>query len=61
MDEVQVRDNLTLEALPLTIEDMEVKNLRHKEIALVKVTWGRHVGGSLTWELVNSMRKSYPE
>ena len=37
MDEVQARDNLTVEALPLRIEDREVKNLRGKDIALVKV------------------------
>jgi hypothetical protein len=34
MDDVQVRDNLTVEALPLRIQDREVKNLRGK------VTWG---------------------
>jgi hypothetical protein len=39
MDELHVRDNLTVEALPLKIEDREVKVLRGKEIALVKVTW----------------------
>jgi len=38
MDEVQVRDNLIVEALPLSIENQEVKNLRGKEIAFVKVT-----------------------
>jgi hypothetical protein len=38
MYEVQVRDNLTVDALSLRIEDREVKNLRGKEIALVKVT-----------------------
>lgn len=37
MYDVQVRDNLTVEALPLRIADREVKQLRGKEIALVKV------------------------
>ena len=61
MDEVQVRENLTIEALPLRIEDRKVKNLRGKEIALVKVMWGGPTGGSMTWELESKMKESYPE
>jgi len=38
MDEVQVRDNLIVDALSLRIEDREVKNFRGTEIALVTVT-----------------------
>ncbi|XP_050908131.1 uncharacterized protein LOC127121728 [Lathyrus oleraceus] len=49
MDDVQVRGNLIVEALPIRIEDQEVKQLRGKEIALVKVVWGGPTGGSLTW------------
>ncbi|XP_050886211.1 uncharacterized protein LOC127091581 [Lathyrus oleraceus] len=37
MDDVQVRDYLTVEASPIRIDDQEVKQLRGKEIALVKV------------------------
>ncbi|XP_050889647.1 uncharacterized protein LOC127094933 [Lathyrus oleraceus] len=40
LDDVEVRDNLTVETLPMWIEDREVKQLRDKEIALVKVVWG---------------------
>ena len=40
IDEVEVRDNLTVEDLPVRIEDREVKQLRGKEITLVKVVWG---------------------
>jgi len=61
MDEVQVRDNLTVETLPLKIEEREVKNLRGKEIALVKVTWGGPAKGSITWELESRMKESYLE
>lgn len=39
MDDVQVRENLTVEALPIRIEDREVKQLRGKNIALVKMVW----------------------
>ncbi|XP_050899896.1 uncharacterized protein LOC127106636 [Lathyrus oleraceus] len=39
-DDVQVRENLTVEASPLIVEDHEVKHMRGKEIVLVKVVWG---------------------
>ena len=61
MDEVEVRDNLTVEALPVRILDKELKQLRGKEIALVKVAWGGAAEGNLTWELESRMRESYPE
>jgi len=60
-DDVQVRDNLTVETLPVRIEGREVKKLRGKEIPLVKVVWGGATGESLTWELENKMLESYPE
>jgi len=60
-DEVQVRDNLTIETLPMRIEGREVKKLRGKEIPLVKVVWGGAAGESFTWELESKMLESYPE
>jgi len=60
-DDVQVRDNLTIETLPLRIEGREVKNLRGKEIPLGKVVWGGATGESLVWELERKMLESYPE
>ena len=39
MGDVQVRDNLTVETVPVWIEDCEVKTLRGKEIKSVKVVW----------------------
>jgi len=60
-DDVQVRDNLTIETLPVRIEGREVKCLRGKEIPLVKVVWDGATGESLTWELESKMLESYPE
>ena len=60
-DDVQVRDNLTVETLPVRIEGREVKRLRGKEIPLVKVVWDGATSESLTWELESKMLKSYPE
>ena len=61
MDDIQVRDNLTVETMPLRIEDREIKSLRGKEIFLVKVVWIGAAGESATWELESKMRNSYPE
>lgn len=60
VSDVQVRYNLTVEASPIWIEDREVKQLRGKNIALVKVVWGGPAGGSLTWEREEQMNKLYP-
>ncbi|XP_058776309.1 uncharacterized protein LOC131650622 [Vicia villosa] len=37
IDDVQVRDKLTVEKLSVRIEDREMKNLRGKDISLVKI------------------------
>ncbi|XP_050877866.1 uncharacterized protein LOC127081680 [Lathyrus oleraceus] len=39
MDDVEVKDNLTVEGLPIKIDDRELKLLKGKEIALMKVVW----------------------
>ena len=39
VDDLEVRDNLTVETWPVRIKDREVKRLRGKEIVLVKVIW----------------------
>ena len=43
-NDVQVRDNLTIETLPVRIEGRDVKKLRGKEIPLVKVVWESRIG-----------------
>ena len=45
----------------MRIEDREFKQLRGKEIALVKVAWGGPMDENVTWELESQMRESYPE
>ncbi|XP_058746495.1 uncharacterized protein LOC131619413 [Vicia villosa] len=61
LDDVQVRDNLSVETSPLQIEDQEVKHLRGKEISLVKVMSGGCGGGRLMLELESKMKGLYPE
>ncbi|XP_025982945.1 uncharacterized protein LOC114374314 [Glycine soja] len=60
LDDVQVKENLTYETLPLRIEDRLTKHLRGKEIPLVKVIWGGASGEDATWELESQMRAAYP-
>ncbi|MCI18951.1 hypothetical protein A2U01_0040106, partial [Trifolium medium] len=47
-DDVHVRDNLTVETVPMRIEGREIKKLRNKEIASVKVVWGGPAGENAT-------------
>ena len=52
---------MTVETSSMKIEDREVKQLRGKEIALVKVVWGGPSDGNVTWELESQIKDSYPE
>ncbi|XP_050886597.1 uncharacterized protein LOC127091902 [Lathyrus oleraceus] len=61
MEDVQVRDNLTVDASPLRIYDREVKHLSGKYIVFVKVVWVGPVGGSMTWEMESQMKEYYLE
>ena len=59
MDDVQVRDNLTVEASSLQIDDRKMKHFRGKKTVLVKVVWRGPAEGNITWELQSRMRDSY--
>ncbi|RDY09554.1 hypothetical protein CR513_06058, partial [Mucuna pruriens] len=60
-DHLEVKENLTMETIPVRVEDRMVKQLRGKEIPLVKVIWGGATPKSATWELEEKMRESYPD
>jgi hypothetical protein len=60
-DDIQVKENLTVETVSLRIEGREVKKLRNKEIASVKVIWGGPTGENATWELESKMKDLYQE
>uniref|UniRef100_A0A151UHD6 Tf2-1-like SH3-like domain-containing protein n=2 Tax=Cajanus cajan TaxID=3821 RepID=A0A151UHD6_CAJCA len=59
-DNIQLKDNLTYETIPLRIDDTRVKQLRGKQIPLVKVVWGGNFEESATWELERKTREAYP-
>ncbi|XP_072064264.1 uncharacterized protein [Arachis hypogaea] len=58
---VQLRDDLTFRVLPVQIVDRSIKQLRGKEVSLVKVAWGRDGMEEHTWELESTMKTDYPQ
>jgi hypothetical protein len=60
LDDIQLKSNLTFEVSPARIVDRRVKQLRTKEVALVKVLWNQKTEEA-TWELEERIRKRYPE
>jgi len=41
--------------------DYKVKELRNKQIPLVKILWHHHGLEEATWELEEEMKKEYPK
>ncbi len=58
--EVEIQPDMTYVEEPVKILDKEIKQLRNKSIALVKVLWNRHGVDEATWEPEEAMRKQYP-
>ncbi|KAL4378322.1 hypothetical protein GQ457_02G025300 [Hibiscus cannabinus] len=59
-EEVERNPDLSYEEEPIQILDREIKRLRNKNIALVKVLWRNHKVEEATWESEEIMRKKYP-
>ena len=51
-----VKDNLFYEEIPVQILDRQVKMLRNKEVASVKVLWMNHLVHGATWETETNMK-----
>ena len=60
LDGLGVNEYLSYEEVPVEILDRQVKRLRNKEIATVKVLWRNHVIEGTTWEAEADMRSRYP-
>lgn len=58
-EDVQDREDLSVEVQPVRIEESQQKQLRGKTTSLVKVVWDGRISDS-TWELEEEMRESYP-
>ena len=59
-ESVAVKDNLTYEEVPVEILDRQVRRLRNKEVASVKVLWRSQSVEGATWEVETAMKTKYP-
>ncbi|XP_017979880.1 PREDICTED: uncharacterized protein LOC108662805 [Theobroma cacao] len=59
-DTILLKDGLKYQEQPVAIVDYQVKSLRSKDIALVKVVWQNHSVEEATWELKEETRAEYP-
>ena len=51
---------MSYEEIPVEILDRQVKQLRNKKVATVKVLWRNHLVEGATWEAEADMRSRYP-
>ncbi|GKE38778.1 hypothetical protein Tco_1462183 [Tanacetum coccineum] len=61
LDEIKVDKTLHFVEEPVEIMDQEIKKLKHRKIALVKVRWNSKQGPEFTWEHEDQMRIKYPQ
>ena len=59
-DSVLLDENLTYEEEPVAILDREVRKLRSREIAFIKVQWKNRPVEESTWEKETDMQERYP-
>ncbi|WMV45382.1 hypothetical protein MTR67_038767 [Solanum verrucosum] len=55
-----VNENLSYEEVPVEILDRQVKKLRNKEVASIKVLWRNHLVEGATWEAEVDLKSRYP-
>ncbi|GJT60048.1 putative reverse transcriptase domain-containing protein [Tanacetum coccineum] len=61
LDEIKVDKTLRFVEEPVEIMDREIKKLKRRKIALVKVRWNSKRGPEFTWEHEDEMRIKYPQ
>nr|XP_027062812.1 uncharacterized protein LOC113689206 [Coffea arabica] len=59
-EEIEIDEALTYEERPVRVLDRKVKELKNKQIPLVKILWKNHGVEEATWEMEEEMRKKYP-
>ena len=60
LESVAVKHSLTYEDVPVEILDHQVRRLRNKEVASVKVLWRSQSVEGATWEAEAAMKAKYP-
>ncbi|GKA45162.1 hypothetical protein Tco_0737958 [Tanacetum coccineum] len=61
LDEIKVDKTLHFVEEPVEIMDREIKRLKHRKVALLKVRWNSKRGPVFTWEHEDQMRIKYPQ
>ena len=61
VQDVQVQSNFTYDEEPKVILALEVKQLRNKQVPLVKVLWQHYGMKEVTWEPESAIRTQYPQ
>ncbi|WMV55665.1 hypothetical protein MTR67_049050 [Solanum verrucosum] len=59
-ENIGIKDNLSYEEIPVQILDRQVRKLRTKEVASVKVLWRNQFIEEATWKAEEDMKKRYP-
>ena len=57
---IELQPDLTYEEEPSQILGREVRQLRSRQIPMVKIQWARHTPAEDTWEVESVMRSRYP-
>ena len=60
VDNIQVTEELSYEEKPVAILDRQVRRLRTKDVASVKVLWQNNNREEMTWEAEDEMKNKYP-
>ena len=60
LESVPVKYSLSYEDVPVEILDHQVRRLRNKEVASVKVLWRSQSFEGTTWEAEAAMKAKYP-
>ncbi|WMV32381.1 hypothetical protein MTR67_025766 [Solanum verrucosum] len=59
-EDIGIKDSLSYEVILVQILDHQVRKLRTKEVASVKVQWRNQFVEEATWEAYEDMKKKYP-
>ncbi|WMV23820.1 hypothetical protein MTR67_017205 [Solanum verrucosum] len=59
-EDIEIKDSLSYEEIPVQILDRQVRKLRTKEVASVKVLWRNQFVKEATWEAKEDMKNRYP-
>ena len=59
MDDVQVTEELSYEENPIAILDRQVRKLRTKDVAFIKVLWRNNDQEEMTWEAKEKIKNEH--